>query len=67
MTEQSWQEGYEIITKNVAVDATDGGGEEAEQCNCSKPSGAGICCNDERCFNFATQTECVDCWPGNYP
>ena len=60
-----WRQGYEIITSNISVDASDGGGEEAEQCNCSKPASSGKCCFDERCFNFATQTECIDCWPGD--
>jgi hypothetical protein len=66
--DKSWRKGFELITKNVRVDATDEGGEEAEQCNCPRPSsngdGKGRCCFDNRCVNFATQAECVDCWPG---
>lgn len=56
--------GYELITSNVLMDATDKGGEETEQCDCSKPASGSSCCYDERCYNFATQTECIDCWPG---
>lgn len=65
----NWKRSFEIITCNICVDATDGGGEEAEKCDCSKPyssveGGVGVCCYDERCINFATQTECIDCYPG---
>lgn len=60
-----WKRGYETISCNILVDATDEGGDEAEQCNCAKPFSGGKCCFDDRCYNFATQTECVDCWPGS--
>jgi hypothetical protein len=66
---EKWKKGFEIISSNVRVDASDGGGDEAEQCKCSNPKssdgGKGKCCFDDNCFNFATQTECIDCWPGD--
>ena len=62
--QKKWMKGYEIIKSNVLIDATDKGGEETEQCDCSKPLSGSSCCFDERCYNFATQTECIDCWPG---
>jgi hypothetical protein len=62
--DQKWMRGYELITSNVLIDATDKGGEETEQCDCPKPASGSSCCYDERCYNFATQTECIDCWPG---
>ena len=60
MSDHRWRRGFEEITSNVKVDATDidDDNEEPERCSCRSHSNE-ACCYDERCFNFATQTECV--------
>jgi [histone H3]-lysine36 N-trimethyltransferase len=66
MSDQRWRRGFEEITSNISVDATDidEDNDEPERCTCQAPYKKGPCCFDERCVNYATQTECTVCHPG---
>ena len=53
-----WQDNLVLLEQNVIVDGNNGGQEDPVNCECAAK---GKQCNDETCFNFSTQIECVDC------
>jgi len=53
-----WMDDFVQLPENLVVDGNNGGQDEPVFCDCHKK---GLCCDDEACFNFSTQIECVDC------
>lgn len=53
-----WMDDFVQLSENLVVDGNNGGQDEPVFCDCHKK---GLCCDDEACFNFSTQIECVDC------
>ena len=53
-----WKDDLVILEENLVVDGNNGGQDEPVACECMAK---GKCCDDETCFNFSTQIECVDC------
>ena len=53
-----WEDDFIQIDENIVVDGNNGGQDEPVSCDCAVQ---GLCCDDEACFNFSTQIECVAC------
>ena len=65
-TKSPWLQNFEVIKTSIRVSASDSCDEDDDDdaiCGCTSTNGKNICF-DDRCINFATQTECVDCQPG---
>ena len=60
--DEEWREEFELITSNRFLDADTKGHGAPEPCGCASK---GLRCNDDRCINYSTQTECVSSQCGN--
>lgn len=62
-----WQNLFQQITRNKRLNASDScsdDDDEPDQCGCRESSPGQAICFDDRCINFASQTECIRCHSG---
>jgi hypothetical protein len=64
---QKWENGFQLINESIRVSGDDSAlgcdddDYEVVRCHCKERDDGGLCCLDESCLNWATQTECIKC------